>query len=410
MAVIVILVGYEKGHVLPTFCMAKKLLARGHRVCYFGLAEIEAQVRKQGFEFRRIMDDLLPPDFMTRLRGLSAGEAIQQRKLIEGRYLGSLMRGEALDGLMRELKPDVVLTSRHHYFVTVVTRYRYNVPIVLLNTSIMGVPRARACQSVVDYLIGVPGATSLVDLLKSAGVEFKNFADIAALILQIPELVLYPSAFELPDVGPNPLTFYVGHEVDLDRIEDPFDWSQLYPDRPLIYCSLGSQQDIKGEVSRRFIRTVIDAAVRRPNWQFVVSLGARLNAKEFGPAPPHVILGDWAPQLQMLSRANVMITHAGIGTVKECILNGVPMLALPLMRDQFDCADRIVHHGLGVRGDVERIGPEELISALDQLIANESFRERVRVMRDEFERAEALNLSITIIEEVISGCLPSNSI
>ena len=105
-----------------------------------------------------------------------------------------------------------------------------------------------------------------------------------------------------------------------------------------------------------------------------------------------------------------MITHSGMGTVKECILHGVPMLAFPLMRDQFVSADRIVYHGLGLRVDVEEIEPEELSSMLDQLIENESYRERVRAMREEFRRAEAMNLSVTVIEKAIADGLPVNSL
>jgi zeaxanthin glucosyltransferase len=195
----------------------------------------------------------------------------------------------------------------------------------------------------------------LIDLLLSAKVEIKNFADVAALILRMPELMFHPKAFELPGINQDPLLFYVGHEVDLDRVEEPYDWTQLQADRPLIYCSLGSQLDLRVNASRRFIRTVIDAAARRPNLQFVFSLGSKMDASEFDPLPSNMILSHWTPQLQMLARASVMITHSGMGAVKECILHGVPMLAFPLMRDQFVSADRIVYHGLGLRGDVENM-------------------------------------------------------
>jgi len=67
MAVIAIFVDNEQGHIFPTLCLAKKLLARGHRVCYLGLAQVEDSIRKQGFEFHRIMDNLLSPDDLIQL-------------------------------------------------------------------------------------------------------------------------------------------------------------------------------------------------------------------------------------------------------------------------------------------------------------------------------------------------------
>jgi len=406
MAVIAIVVDTEQGHIISSFSLAKKLLARGHRVCYLGLAVVENMVLKQGFEFRRIMDGLLSSSDLIQLRPPDGNEADTR---IVGKFWGLLMRGAGVDGPLLELSPDVILMTSLYYFEALVLRYRYNVPVIVINSTDVCECRKQVGRTVVDSMVSMPGAAALIDLLLSAKVEIRNFADVAALILQMPELRLQPKVFELPGASQDPLVFYVGPEVDLDRVDEPYDWSRLQTDRPLIYCSLGSQLDLRGEVSRRLVRTVIEAAAQRPDWQFVISLGARLSATEFEPIPSSVILNHWVPQLQMLARASVMITHAGIGSVKECILHGVPMLALPLMRDQFDTADRIVYHRLGFRGDIERIGAEDLASMLDQLIINESFRERVRVMREEFQRAEAQNLGVTLIEKVIAGCLPVDS-
>jgi zeaxanthin glucosyltransferase len=404
MAVIAVLVDLEHGHIFPTFCLAKKLMARGHRVCYLGLVEVEHLIRRQGLEFRPIMQDLIPPGFFTDLRAQGIETGRQVRASVEEKYFAPLLQGKVLDGVMQEIKPDVMLITCHQYFEAIAVHYKYNVPVILLNTQVRDETRAQGAQVVIQRLIEVPGATDLIDLLLSSKVRIKGFADVAALVLQMPELVLFPRAFELGRISQDPLVFYVGHEVDLNRSEEPFCWGELRSDRPLIYCSLGSELDLKSEISRRFIRTVIDAVVPRPDWQLVISLGSRLDAEEFGPMPAHVLLTPWVPQLQMLARASVMITHAGIGTVKECIIYGVPMLAVPLMRDQFRCAERIVHHGLGLRGDIEHLESEDLSSMLEQLIADEACKERLEAMREEFQRAEALDLSVSLIERIALGC------
>jgi MGT family glycosyltransferase len=278
----------------------------------------------------------------------------------------------------------------------------------MLNPTIRKHPRTEACQTVIQLLLDVTDACDLLGVLESAGVKIRNFADVANIALSMPELVFLPKAFELPDRVEDDLVFYIGPEIDLERVEEQFVWEQLSPDLPLIYCSLGSQLDIKHEVSRRFIRTVIDAVAGRPEWQLVVSLGSRMEPEEFMPVPSHVCLSRWAPQLQMLSRASVMITHAGAGAAKECIINGVPMLAVPLMRDQFDCAERIVHHGLGLRADVERVNAAEVSSMLEQLLGDESCRARVNAMREEFRRVDAMNIGVNLLEKIAAGGLPYN--
>jgi UDP:flavonoid glycosyltransferase YjiC (YdhE family) len=44
-----------------------------------------------------------------------------------------------------------------------------------------------------------------------------------------------------------------------------------------------------------------------------------------------------------------VVTHAGHGTVIKALAAGVPVVALPLGRDQLDNAARVAHHGAGVR-------------------------------------------------------------
>jgi zeaxanthin glucosyltransferase len=406
MANIGVVVDIEPGHIFPTFCLARKLVARGHRVCYLVMPGMEDLIRSQGLEFRTIMQDLIPPGFLAELRTMSVEKGVPIRTLIEERYFGPLLQGKVFDSVLKEIKPAVILINSLHYFEAVAIRYKYNLPILLLTTIIRDDPRSEYCKVVTEKLFEVPGAAALIDLLLSAGVGIKSLTDVASVILGQPELVMYPKAFELPNIIQDPLVFYGGHDVDLNRVEDRFCWNQLLPDRPLIYCSLGTQLDAEGEISRRFIRTAIDAVTPRPDWQLVVSLGSRIDPKEFEPVPSHVLLSSWVPQIQMLARASVMITHAGIGTVKECIIHGVPMLAAPLMRDQFKCAERIVYHRLGLRADIQCIGPEELSSMLEHLIADDSCRKRVEVMKEEFQRAEALNFSVSLIEKVAAGSFP----
>jgi len=401
MARIAFLVDVEQGHIFSTFSLARKLKNRGHEVFYLGVADVEEMIRKQGMEFRPLLKDLMPLGAVAKLRAEYLKDQQRHEKILF--YIKPMLEGTMLDSVVKEIRPDVIIIGS--FFEAIAIRYKYNVPVVMWNPTIRKQSRAEACQSVIQVLIEVPDACDLVGVLASAGVKVRNFADVANLVLSIPELAFIPKAFELPDRVEDDLVFYVGPEIDLERVEEQFVWDQLSPELPLIYCSLGSQFDIKHEAGRRFIKTVIDAVARRPEWQLLVSLGSRMEPEEFMPVPPHVHLSRWAPQLQVLSRANVMITHAGAGATKECIMNGVPMLAVPMMRDQFDCAERIVHHGLGLRADIERISAAEVASMLEQLLADESCRARVNAMKEEFQRVDAMNVGVDVIEKIAAGRL-----
>ena len=396
MARIAFLVDIEQGHILSTFSLARKLKSHGHEVYYFGVPDVEEMIRKQGMDFRPVLQHLMPPGSVAKLRAEYLKDQQRPEKIFF--YMKPLLEGTMLDGVVEEIRPDVLIIGS--FFEALAVRYKYKLPVAMWNPTIRKQSRAESCQTIIQVLLEVPHACDLIGVLQSAGVKMRNFADVANLMLSIPELTFIPKAFELPDRVEDDLVFYVGPEVDLERAEEPFVWNGISADRPLIYCSLGSQHDIKHEVSRRFIRTVIDVVAARPEWQLVVSLGSRMEPGEFMPAPSHVHLSRWLPQLQMLSRASVMITHAGAGTTKECIMHGVPMLAVPMMRDQFDCAERIVYHGLGLRADIDRVNAAEVSAMLEQLLADQSCRARVNAMREEFRHVDAMNIGVRVLEKI----------
>jgi zeaxanthin glucosyltransferase len=100
-----------------------------------------------------------------------------------------------------------------------------------------------------------------------------------------------------------------------------------------VFCSLGTQSyRIPG--APRFFSEVVAAAASQPDWQFVVALGSRWSTDAFRSAPDNTLMVPFAPQVHLLQRSSLVITHAGLGTIKESISFGVPMLAFPLLYDQ----------------------------------------------------------------------------
>jgi UDP:flavonoid glycosyltransferase YjiC (YdhE family) len=66
-------------------------------------------------------------------------------------------------------------------------------------------------------------------------------------------------------------------------------------------------------------------------------------------APPNVTVVQRAPHSEVLRHASAVVTHAGHGTVIKALAAGVPVIALPMGRDQLDNAARVAHHGAGLR-------------------------------------------------------------
>src|SRR5207253_5005080 len=74
-----------------------------------------------------------------------------------------------------------------------------------------------------------------------------------------------------------------------------------------------------------------------------------------------------------LPHAALVITHAGLGTVMAALAHGVPLLCLPMGRDQHDNAARVAHLGAGsvVPADA---GADEIASAVRAALGNQTLK------------------------------------
>ncbi len=140
----------------------------------------------------------------------------------------------------------------------------------------------------------------------------------------------------------------------------------------LIYCAFGAWHR---DDDRPFLQRILEAAAVRPAWDFVVGLGGRIEPASLDAVPPNVHLFDWAPQRQVLGHADVAVHHGGVSSVNECAGAGVPMLVYPFaFLDQKGNAARVVYHGLGLVGDRKRDTAAAILSKLDLLRHEDSYR------------------------------------
>jgi UDP:flavonoid glycosyltransferase YjiC (YdhE family) len=89
--------------------------------------------------------------------------------------------------------------------------------------------------------------------------------------------------------------------------------------------------------------------------------------------PANVIVHDYADHPSVLPRTDVLVTHAGLGTVAAALTHGVPMVCTPLGRDQPLNAGRVAGLGAGVvLADDASVA--ELAGAVENVLANPAFR------------------------------------
>jgi UDP:flavonoid glycosyltransferase YjiC (YdhE family) len=107
---------------------------------------------------------------------------------------------------------------------------------------------------------------------------------------------------------------------------------------------------------------------------------------------PDIVIYDLLPQLQVLSNADLFITHGGLNSIKESINALVPMLVYPVDAnyDQNGNSSRVIYHKLGLRGNIKSDSVEEIRDKVHELITNQEYRNSMIKMR-QFENQYELS-------------------
>lgn len=414
MANLVFVLENEEGHLLPTFKLAKRLAARGHRVHYMGLADAADLVRSQGFELTPILGNVFPRGTMhgsSKAGAQGTAAAVQNLQVSEiyDRYLGSLAADPGLDAVIRGLAPDLLLVNSVYAMNALVLHLRFDVPAVLLTSWLRSFPKADLCTRIEEMLMQLQSSSpQIFALFKRSAPQARRLRDITGRVLEMRELILCPAELDLPQAArTEPEVYHIEPSVDLERRESgDFPWERLDADRRLLYCSMGSQGHVVGrEKVTRFLRAVAEAAAGLDGWQLVLSTGGMVEPGDLPGLPglpENAIATRWVPQLGLLARASLMITHAGLGTVKECIFHGVPMLAFPMANDQPENAPRIVHHRLGLAGDMATVTAAEIRQLVERAGGEPEFRANAERMGRRFREIEESGVGVRRIEEVLA--------
>lgn len=119
-------------------------------------------------------------------------------------------------------------------------------------------------------------------------------------------------------------------------------------------------------------------------------------------APPNVTLTRWVRHADVLPGCSVIITHGGHGTVMKALAAGVPLLVVPLGRDQPDNAARVVHAGAGIRLR-KNASVSALRTATARMIEDPRYRAAAGRMATRLAAERDDNLVVDELERIAAG-------
>lgn len=142
-------------------------------------------------------------------------------------------------------------------------------------------------------------------------------------------------------------------------------WSGAGRPRILVAGSTGAQNQT--DLLRRIVR-----AVGTVEAETIVTTGPNVEARDLD-APDTIRVVATASHDALMTEADLVVCQGGHGTVSRALLHGVPLLVIPLARDQTDNAARIALRGAGLRLPATA-SADEIAAAVRRLLAEPGFR------------------------------------
>jgi zeaxanthin glucosyltransferase len=394
------------GHMNPMLALACELQERGHSICFFALEDLRASVESHGVGFVPIGLASHPPGSFNRskavlgtLSGLTAIRftinAVHATTEMICREAPAAIKKSGVELLIvDQMEPAGASVAQHLGipYVTVANALTLNrepdVPPALTPWSpragILGRLRNRTGYFVGD-LFFAPIIRCLNTHRRAWGLPSIRISDETfSSIAQISQLV---PGFDFPR-RELPSTFhYVG------PIRKPCSKSVAFPynrlnGKPLIYASLGTLQGGKFKIFE-----LIASACQCLDVQLVITHGGGLTAEQCRRLPGEPIIVSYAPQLEILSRAALTITHAGLNTVLDSYSCGVPLVAMPITFEQPAIAERVRWSGGGEVLDLHRTQPAKLRATIERVLDDSSYRTNARRLQQTIAAAGGVRLA-----------------
>jgi MGT family glycosyltransferase len=383
---------WEGGGTLPPeLGVARRLIARGHAVHVLGDHTVIEQAVAAGCSFspwrraphRTSLDPAQDP-----IKDWETNNPLAMIRRVRDRFIAGPAGDYAADtaDAIASVRPDAVVPD-FLLFGAIIAAQAAELPVAPLVPQIWALPSKGAPA----FGAGFPLATGVLGRSRDAMMQrvvnrlfdralptlnaarhANGLAPLRSFYDQVLDtdaiLVLSSATFDFasPFVPTN--VSYVGPVLDDPGWAQP--WQQPWPASnrdPLVLVGFSSTFQDQVPLLRRVVDALSELPVRA-----VVTVGQMIDAAELR-ATDNVAVVRSAPHEPILREASLTITHAGHGTVMKSLAAGVPMVCIPMGRDQNDNAARVVHHGAGVRLST-RASTGRIARAVHDVLAQPRYR------------------------------------
>jgi UDP:flavonoid glycosyltransferase YjiC (YdhE family) len=166
--------------------------------------------------------------------------------------------------------------------------------------------------------------------------------------------------------------------------------------RPIVYFTLGTIFNLEsGDLFERVLAGLSQLSV-----SVVVTVGRELDPHVLGPQPANVRVERYIPQSVLLPHCELVVSHAGSGSVVGALANGVPMVLLPIGADQPLNAARCQALHVARVLDPVRATAADVSKAATDVRSDPSYRRNAQRLQAEIEALPGPEHALRLIERL----------
>jgi zeaxanthin glucosyltransferase len=403
------------GHLNPMSALGHELQGRGHRITVFARLDSQARAIAEGFDFHAIGSSEFPlgssAHILRRIGELGGLTGLRYNLQMVKLEVETRLRESP--AAMQAAKIDALVVDQFSLGGGTIAD-RLNIPRIdicnglPLNRDIELPPtftswpynssrwpniRNRIGYALADYLVK-PARQAISAYRQQYGLpRYAHPNESFSKLLQLSQI---PKELDFPRKALPSCFHYTGPYRELSNpTSTPFPFEKL-TGQPLIYASLGSFLGFRSDI---FL--AIAEACAGLDVQLAIALGDESHLKALPPLPGSPIVVAYAPQLELLKRTAMTITHAGTNTVLDCLSNGIPMVAIPISIDQPGLASRLAWAGAAEVVSPKGIDVSRLREAIEQVLTDRSYRQNALRLKNALYQAGGVNRAVDLIEKAV---------
>jgi zeaxanthin glucosyltransferase len=402
------------GHINPFSSLGRELISRGHKVTVFHFLDLEEKIKKEGLGFCPIGQTDHPLHSFSdslavlgNLQGIGALRftisAVSKTTRMFLRDAPLVIKNSNIDALLvDQMEPagcaiaellglpfiticNALILNEEAEIPPPFSPWHYSKNYFAKIRNEMGYYVSKKLTGSISSIVN---ETRLKWNLKAHSQPADSFSKIAQISQQV-------SAFDFPRKNLPSCFHYVGPLRDESGQKTSFPWEKL-DGRPLIYASLGTLQNRKLNIFKIFAE-----ACEHLDAQLVITHGGGLSIAECKTFAGNPLVVNYAPQVELLKRASLTLTHSGLNTVMDSLAAGVPLVAIPITYEQPAIANRLKWQGAGEVLKLSRLNKENLKAAVARVLVEDRFRRRAKEIQTEIKSAGGVSRAADIIEKTL---------